>query len=94
MAGRYVLKLMAPPPRITANSSGVYVENPNCFPVEVNITYLYAYRAGEQWRYSTETINVPGRGHAWAPAPDAPYVYVDIRYVAWGVERWERLAIR
>jgi len=94
LEARYLWKLIAPPPRVLVNSSGIEVENPNCFPVEVNVTYLYANKPGEAWSYRSVVLKIPGKGSVFVGAPDARYVYADVRYIAWGVERWERLTVR
>jgi len=75
-----------------ANGSLV-VENANCLPVRVNVTWAYAEAVGRPWSYSFSVVTL-GRGvHVLRP-PEAPYVYVDIRYIYYGAELHYRLEVR
>ncbi|MEM4970377.1 MAG: hypothetical protein QXE01_03895, partial [Sulfolobales archaeon] len=94
LRGSYIWRVFGSPPSIAINGSGVEISNKNCFPLYVNITYLYAYKSGELWSYRSTEVEVPGKGSVFVEAPNASYVYVDIKYRAMGVEYWERRQIR
>lgn len=92
--GEYKLKVFGVRPEVRLENDSVVIENRNCFPISVNISFLYAFKPGEKWRMMNMTVAVLGHSKEILRIPEAPYTYVDIVYRMEGVEWWQRLRIR
>jgi len=93
LKGLYQVVLAPPKPVVKAVNSSLIVENPSCYPVAFNITWMYA-EAGEPWRYVSTYTVVKGGGALLKPPVNASYIYVDVMYVWMGGEFFERLRVR
>lgn len=95
LKGKYNIKLYGEPLEIKVLNGSLFIRNPNCFPIDINITFIYAYRAGDIWRNKSMTLTIYGFKEAVVNPPDGSrYVYADIRYMILGVDRWVRIAVR
>lgn len=70
------------------------IENPNCYPVTVNTTFLYAHRPGEMWRVDGRVVVVGGFERISIEPPSATYIYSDVSCRVWGDTLWRRLQVR
>lgn len=93
LKGSYQLALTPPKPGVRVVNSSLLIENPSCYPVAFNVTWMYA-EVGEPWRYiSTRTV-VKGGSTLLKPPVNASYIYVDVRYFWMGGKFFERLRVR
>jgi len=69
------------------------VVNPNCYPLHVNITFLYAYSAGSSWRRVSDVVLVDKVFEAKPPV-GARFVYAVVSYRAYGHIYTAKLRIR
>jgi len=83
LKGKYSVVIPFKPLRVTRSNDRVVIVNPNCYPVHVNITFLYAYGPGSPWRKASDQVMV---GHVFEASPpsNARFVYVIVSYKAYG----------
>lgn len=94
LRGEYEARVSWHKPGIRVENSTLVIENPNCYPIAFNITFLYAHRPGESWRALNQTVVVGGFEKLLIQPPSAAYIYVDVYYIAWGSEHWLRLLVK
>lgn len=94
LSGEYKLKVFGYRLEVRLENGNLVIENRNCFPITVNISYLYAFKPGDKWRTMNMSIAVSGQSKEILRIPEASYLYVDIVYRVEGVEWWQRLRIR
>ncbi len=95
LRGRYSVKLYGEFLEVKALNGSLFIRNPNCFPIPINITFIYAYRVGDIWRNTSSSFTIDGFREVVINPPDGSrYVYADIRYRFLGVDRWMRTTVR
>jgi hypothetical protein len=47
LSGSYVIKVFGEEPQIRPVNGSLVIYNPNCFPLSLNVSFRYAYKAGE-----------------------------------------------
>lgn len=95
LRGSYSVRLYGEPLEIEVADGHIFIRNPNCFPVPINVTLVYAYNAGDIWRNKSAVVLVEGFSVAEVvPPKGARYVYADISYRIPGGGRWMRIAVR
>jgi len=92
LKGFYQIPVSLQKPLIKIINESLYIENPNCYPLEFNITWMFSI-AGEPWRFESSTY-VLDKGSFVFNSPQARFVYVEIRYRWLGAEFYERLYVR
>ena len=92
LKGFYQIPISLRKPLIKIINESLYIENPNCYPLEFNITWMFSV-AGEPWRFESSTY-VLEKGSLMLNPPQAKFVYVEVRYRWLGAEFYERLYVR
>lgn len=83
LKGSYSVTVPFVPLKVARSGRGVVIVNPNCYPVHVNVTFLYAYRAGGKWMHASDVVLVD-RVFEAKPPVNASLVYVIVSYKAYG----------
>ena len=94
LSGSYTVFVPLWEPLVRLENGSLILENPSCFPLKVNVTWEWAERAGEMWRYEPRTYRLEREGRLRLEPPDKPYVYVTVTYRVWGVEKLVRVRVR
>jgi signal peptidase I len=96
LSGSYVIKVFGEEPQIRPVNGSLVIYNPNCFPLSLNVSFQYAYRAGEAWRFTDNTtFTLMGRGEAVLSPPEgSAYAYADVYYYAHGAQRHQKVLLR
>jgi len=90
--GVYEVSIPFKPLKLRVINETLVVVNPNCYPLHVNITFLYAYSAGP-WMRASDVVLVDKVFEAKPPV-DAKYVYAVVSYRAYGHLYTAKLRIR
>lgn len=95
LTGNYTVKVYPKPLSIGAVNGSLLIGNINGFPVSVNITFKYAYYAGDAWKYySIKVIVDGGKTILVNPPENSRYVYADVIYVLAGDKKWVQIPVR
>jgi len=95
LKGSYQIVVTPVKPRVYVENKSLVIENPSCYPIAFNITWMILKPEGE-WEYVSEIIVIK-RGSTTLNPPFqevAAYVYVDVRYRFMGSNHIERLEVR
>ncbi len=90
--GVYEVLVPFKPLEVRVVNETLVVVNPNCYPLHVNITFLYAYSAGP-WMRASDVVLVDKVFEAKPPV-NARYVYAVVSYRAYGHLYTAKLRIR
>lgn len=96
LTGVYKVRIIGEQLVFKAVNGVLAIYNPNCFPVELNITFKYAYSIGDEWRYTdTAVVTVGGFEEKVVQAPEgAGFVYAITSYVVGGVRSEQLVVVR
>jgi signal peptidase I len=93
LKGSYSIPLVMQDPKIYIANDTLIIENPNCYPMKFNITWIYA-NTGEPWKHLNTLATIKNGKAIFKPPVNASNIYVDIRYLQMGTEFYERLRVR
>jgi len=93
LKGSYSIPLVVRDPKIYLANDTLIIENPNCYPMKFNITWVYA-NIGEPWKHLNTLATIKNGKVIFKPPVNASNIYVDIRYLQMGTEFYERLRVR
>ncbi|MBS7642786.1 hypothetical protein KEJ40_06490 [Candidatus Bathyarchaeota archaeon] len=95
LVGNYTVKVYPKPLRISIVNDSLLIDNPNGFPVAVNITFKYAYDVRDLWRYSSIEVIVEGCSVAFIDPPEGcRYAYAEVEYVLAGYGRRIQILVK
>jgi len=96
LTGEYSVRVTGEPVLARAVNGSLLLYNPNCFPVRVNVSFQYAYRVGDTWRFTdNETFTIGGFGEKLIEPPKgSSFAYADVYYRARGDTVWVKVAVR
>ncbi len=83
LKGKYSVVIPFKPLKVMKSNGKVVILNPNCYPLHVNITFLYAYGPGSPWRKASDQVIVD-RVFEASPPSSARFVYAIVTYRAYG----------
>ena len=83
LKGKYSVVIPFKPLKVAKNNGKIVILNPNCYPLHVNITFLYAYSPGSPWRKASDQVIVDKVFEA-SPPSSARFVYAIVSYRAYG----------
>ena len=83
LKGKYSVVVPFKPLRVMKSNGKVVILNPNCYPIRVNITFLYAHGPGSPWRKVNDQVIVD-RVFEASPPSSARFVYAIVSYKAYG----------
>ncbi|MEM1636068.1 MAG: signal peptidase I [Thermosphaera sp.] len=93
LSGRYHVLIGGYDPVVSATGSMLSVQNPNCYPVRVNVSVRYLVHSA--WYWSNATVIVEGFSQTVVQAPlEAQEAYAFVHWFKQGEERWIGLPLK